>query len=523
MTGERLVGRDLELALLSSLLEGLAVGRPFVLTVRGQNGSGRSALLDAARSAADEAGVRVLSARGVDAIHDPPFGALSSLFRPLIGEANRHCGPAAPGADALRSAVALSSGAVAPDDVRVGALHSLTSASDTAPVLLLLDDTERMDQPSLDVLSFALGRVGVEPIGAVCACIPGAGPLDGVTTDVLPLPGLSTAALADLACATAPCTDAVAQTVACWAEGSPLLAVELTRSLTADERDGSVALPDAPRPTVLMVDRLQRELDALDPVLQRALVVAAADRTGSIGVIARALRDLGERPDVLDAVEETDLVSVGGGGLRFRHALIRPLAYGLVAPASRRAAHRALAGALVEPEQATERVRQLVASTAGPDEVVAGLLDLVAAAARGRGSHAATASALAEAARLSPDPRDRGRRLLDAARAHQAAGDAGPARAAARSAAELGATGARELLDHLEAAPAVDGLVGVLSAAEIRVAEAVASGLTNRQAADSLFLSAKTVDFHLQSIYRKLAIRSRAELATLVARRGARP
>jgi DNA-binding CsgD family transcriptional regulator len=63
----------------------------------------------------------------------------------------------------------------------------------------------------------------------------------------------------------------------------------------------------------------------------------------------------------------------------------------------------------------------------------------------------------------------------------------------------------------------------VLSAAEIRVAEAVASGLTNRQAADSLFLSAKTVDFHLQSIYRKLAIRSRAELATLVARRGARP
>ena len=52
------------------------------------------------------------------------------------------------------------------------------------------------------------------------------------------------------------------------------------------------------------------------------------------------------------------------------------------------------------------------------------------------------------------------------------------------------------------------------------MAEAVASGLTNRQSADRLFLSAKTVDFHLQSIYRRLAIRSRAELATQVATRG---
>jgi DNA-binding NarL/FixJ family response regulator len=52
------------------------------------------------------------------------------------------------------------------------------------------------------------------------------------------------------------------------------------------------------------------------------------------------------------------------------------------------------------------------------------------------------------------------------------------------------------------------------------VAETVASGLTNRQAAEALFLSAKTVDFHLQTIYRKLAIRSRAELATHVATRG---
>jgi DNA-binding CsgD family transcriptional regulator len=55
-----------------------------------------------------------------------------------------------------------------------------------------------------------------------------------------------------------------------------------------------------------------------------------------------------------------------------------------------------------------------------------------------------------------------------------------------------------------------------LSPAELRVASAVGEGLTNRQAAAELFLSAKTVDAHLQSIYRKLQINRRAELVRLM-------
>jgi DNA-binding NarL/FixJ family response regulator len=58
-----------------------------------------------------------------------------------------------------------------------------------------------------------------------------------------------------------------------------------------------------------------------------------------------------------------------------------------------------------------------------------------------------------------------------------------------------------------------DPAVDALSTAERRVADAVASGATNREVAATLFLSVKTVDFHLQQIYRKLEIRSRTELA----------
>jgi DNA-binding CsgD family transcriptional regulator len=53
----------------------------------------------------------------------------------------------------------------------------------------------------------------------------------------------------------------------------------------------------------------------------------------------------------------------------------------------------------------------------------------------------------------------------------------------------------------------------VLVAEELRVALVVADGATTRETASQLFLSAKTVEFHLGNIYRKLEVRSRSELA----------
>jgi DNA-binding CsgD family transcriptional regulator/tetratricopeptide (TPR) repeat protein len=55
-----------------------------------------------------------------------------------------------------------------------------------------------------------------------------------------------------------------------------------------------------------------------------------------------------------------------------------------------------------------------------------------------------------------------------------------------------------------------------LTDAERRVAMAVSRGISNREVAGELFVSIKTVDSHLQRIYPKLGIRSRAELAALV-------
>ena len=57
-----------------------------------------------------------------------------------------------------------------------------------------------------------------------------------------------------------------------------------------------------------------------------------------------------------------------------------------------------------------------------------------------------------------------------------------------------------------------------LSAQEMNVALAVSEGATNREVAARMFLSPKTIDFHLGRIYRKLGIHSRTELAALAAR-----
>jgi DNA-binding CsgD family transcriptional regulator len=51
-----------------------------------------------------------------------------------------------------------------------------------------------------------------------------------------------------------------------------------------------------------------------------------------------------------------------------------------------------------------------------------------------------------------------------------------------------------------------------LTPAESRVARLAAAGRTNREIADALFASVRTVEGHLSHIYAKLAVRSRAEL-----------
>jgi DNA-binding CsgD family transcriptional regulator len=97
------------------------------------------------------------------------------------------------------------------------------------------------------------------------------------------------------------------------------------------------------------------------------------------------------------------------------------------------------------------------------------------------------------------EARDMLRQALDAA--HHAGADP----LAERAETELRATGARPrrvLLSGLEA----------LTASERRIAELAAEGLTNREIAQNLFVTARTVEGHLTNVFHKLDVKARTEL-----------
>ena len=146
------------------------------------------------------------------------------------------------------------------------------------------------------------------------------------------------------------------------------------------------------------------------------------------------------------------------------------------------------------------------------------------AAARGdeEAAEQAFASALGHHDRV-PEPFERGRTLLaqgEAFRRYRRRGRAREALGAAlaifeqlgarrwreRAAAELARTGHREAGSSF-------------TATELQVAQLVAAGRTNREVAESLFMSVHTVEAHLTRIYRGLGVRSRTELARVMAAR----
>jgi DNA-binding CsgD family transcriptional regulator len=76
-----------------------------------------------------------------------------------------------------------------------------------------------------------------------------------------------------------------------------------------------------------------------------------------------------------------------------------------------------------------------------------------------------------------------------------------------RARVELAATGARPRREALLSGPAS------LTPSERRIAELAATGQSNREIAQALFVTPKTVEYHLRNTYRKLDIQTRGELA----------
>jgi len=178
-------------------------------------------------------------------------------------------------------------------------------------------------------------------------------------------------------------------------------------------------------------------------------------------------------------------------------------------------------GDLAAAEEALARGEAARTGTAWAAAVV-GVARAALLLARGRAPEAVIAATAARAA-AADAPLLRARARLAEGRALGAAGERGAAVEALREAeAALDGFGAlrardeaaRELrrLGHRVLRPAREATAGPLTAREREIAGLIAAGRTNREVAEQLVLSVRTIDAHLRNIYGKLGVRSRVEL-----------
>src|SRR3990170_3766642 len=97
---------------------------------------------------------------------------------------------------AVQSALAIRNDSVDAVDVGVGVLRVLAGAAESQPVVLVLDDAAAIDPASTGAITFALARVGVDPVGAFLGVSTAASPWDDVVTRRVVLGPLGTADLA---------------------------------------------------------------------------------------------------------------------------------------------------------------------------------------------------------------------------------------------------------------------------------------------------------------------------------------
>jgi DNA-binding CsgD family transcriptional regulator len=149
------------------------------------------------------------------------------------------------------------------------------------------------------------------------------------------------------------------------------------------------------------------------------------------------------------------------------------------------------------------------------------------AVARGQAAEAEAAFAAGhELAAAVPMPFEHARLSLDDGRRLRAVGDQVAAVAQLEKAHQLfSALGADPYVQacatelaalQVNAATGSSAALLGLSRAELAVARLVATGLTNREVAGQLYVSVKTVEYHLRNSYIKLDITSRRELTTLL-------
>jgi DNA-binding CsgD family transcriptional regulator len=377
-----LVGRS---ALLHEVRRALGAARAVAL--HGPTGIGKSALLDELEATA---GGTVLRIGGALSEQGLAWAALQDLWDQTP---DTLVDTLPPGLDVLRG------GPIGTPVDEAGGhlagrawLHLLERLADTGPVLVLIDDAQWVDEPSMRALIYA-GRRAVDRVGFVAALRDAAPEVPGLTRvehlEVGPLGGPD---LVTLLTAHG-LTPAVAQRVAAESGGVPSLALALAGAIGEQP-----SVLGRPSPTPPSIQRMLHDRLLAQPAdVRTTLLYAALQLRPTTRGLARA--GLADAELHLQQAARAGLVVVEGDAVRFTPATLARVVVESVPSVERGAAHRRLAEVA---STATDQLRHHALAGSGPDAGLAERLAAGAGDALRRGSRDLAAELLLLAVDRSP-------------------------------------------------------------------------------------------------------------------------
>ncbi|MBV8220885.1 MAG: hypothetical protein JO325_20680, partial [Solirubrobacterales bacterium] len=310
----------------------------------------------------------------------------------------------------------------APDRFRVGlgVLSLFSEAADDRPLLCVVDDAQWLDNASAQTLTFVARRLLADPVGIVFAAREPSEELGHLPElEVTGLVNGDARALLNSA-ARIRLDRRVRNRIVAETRGNPLALLEVPRGLSDTELGGFGAGPVRISPSGAE-ESFQRRIATLPEETRRLLLIAAADPLGQPSVVWRAASLQGIHADAASPAVAEGLCEFGAY-VRFRHPLVRAVAYRSASAEDRRRAHAALAGATDAETDPDRQAWHRALASAGPDDGVADELEQSAARARARGGQSAAAAFLERAVDLTIDPGRRAARALAAAEAKYLAG-----------------------------------------------------------------------------------------------------
>lgn len=435
------VGRARELAILDAANLDAHSGRGWTVLVAGEQGSGKSRLLDTFIERADAAGSAVLHGRAFDADGTPPFWAWRTTVEALVGRSSELL-PF--GSDEARTVLRQLSRSREPNvgsSSRHALYHRLAqlfldASRSVASLVIAQDDLHWADRASVEFFSYLARLVGssnVVLVGTFCgeaadqdAAVAVAGALRNPNSLRLDLGPLRVDDIVELV---GPEGDrrARAGEIVAVTGGNAFLVTEVLRD--GGLSDAAPAATQVPRSVRTLVSS---RLAALSVEAVEVVELAAVlGRRGSLDVLAAMSAPLGG--GALEGAIRVGLLDDVGEGFAFRHALVRQSVLELLPP-RRRAQFEAAAARALRARNASDDLwpiaRHLTTAARVDQSLKAEALAAWQRAARhasALSAHDDAASHLREAVDLAPES-ERAQLLVELGSATLRAGNPAVAR-----------------------------------------------------------------------------------------------